>query len=155
MDSFFDYIIIIFFVVSALASLFKKKKPPVETDAGGDFDPEYGTTKTDENLPYYEPANDFPDLSFDSEISDPEPELQKKSAHPSMQDRYKEILKKRKAEKDLSDSTQSFEKEVAKSLDTHIRANNLKDKLKDPETFKEYFIISEILNKPVGLRDNG
>lgn len=150
MDSFFDYIILLFFIISMLSSLFKqKKKPPVDT--GGDFDyydDEEKHSPVDVNSKTGEMQN-YSRLEYDIKKASEASE----TAKPKMEDKYGELMRNRKFDGVTESITR--EEEGAKTITVNIRAKNLSDKLRNPESFKDYFIVSELLNKPLGLRDDG
>ncbi len=148
MDSFFDYIILIFFIISMLSSLLKRrKKPPVEPSTGGDF-------------------------SFENENID-----ESRHLDSSQSKDYKALEYNIETSKNYSDTNKSpFTDKISEQINTHQsyggrdnfpelksmeseyynkRAQDLRIKLQNPESFRDYYIVSELLNKPLGLREDG
>jgi hypothetical protein len=149
MDSFFDYIIIIFFVVSALSSLFKKKKPQTKTDYRVDLE-------------------GFPVDLIEGERSAPLPGIAPKempvkktsgskganTTALSMEEKYTKILADRKRERLLSEELERVEIEN-EYVHRISKSEEILSALRNHEKYKDYYIVSEILDKPVALRDNG
>ena len=153
MDSFFDYIILLFFIISMLSSLFKKKKtPPVDTGSGGEFGyyGEEDETATVENTSIKsEGMDDYSKLEYNIDKSSEAAG----SYNSPFEDEYSELLKDRK--KRSMEVTIMSEESGVKTETINFRAKIIKDKLQNPETFKDFFIVTELLNKPLGLRDDG
>lgn len=143
MDSFFDYIIILFFIISALSSLFKQKKQKNE----------------DSSVP------DFPDLDFDREETGHAPMQRKEMETRNMEydidgtnekpfeDEYSKLLEER-AKRGPVDDYVPEEKAYDKII-VNEKAKSIQKKLKNPKSFREMYIVSELLNKPVGMREDG
>ncbi|MBU2508025.1 MAG: hypothetical protein KJ799_15065 [Bacteroidetes bacterium] len=150
MDNYIDYIIILFFVVSFLASIFKKKKEP-EQKTGGvkreqqDYDLEYAKTRQ----------------SPSEEVFVLESPRVDEFKTPSR------LLKEQQMEGVINKSKKEFVQPVRlvdrKKVDTKIKRKQidhgkkdltmtLKSKLRNPKSVREFLVISEILNKPLALR---
>lgn len=155
MDSFFDYIIIIFFIISLTSSLFKdkkKKKPPVETTSGGDYQYDFPDFEDDYDTDEYQEETYATELNTEvsqTPLSDKkEPEF----IPTTMEDKYKEILERRKAEYDLIKESGSDEA-AYESSEENIRVEEILEMIKEPQNFRNAFVVSELIGKPVGLRD--
>ncbi len=143
MDNFFDYIIILFFIISALSSLFKQKKQKQEETS--------------------EP--DFPELEFEREEVEQSPmqrdEMESRkmdynihgTTETPFEDEYTKLLEEREKRGPVDDYVP--EEKVYDKMIVNEKAKAIREKLKTPESFREIYIISELLNKPVGMREDG
>ncbi|GEM_PF-5674227 len=164
MDKLFDYLIIGFVIYSFLAPLFKKKKGNAKIELPEDIPnfPDLGTEESGaDEIAKWEQEN-FPQYS-------PEPARKKESKPdaipPTYRAHYTDAVKERKLAEEVEREKEKFDssvkqflesqKEFEESENLNTIALSIKNKIRSADSLREYFVISEILDKPVGLRENG
>jgi hypothetical protein len=155
MDNFFQVLIILIIIYSVFANILKKnksEKTKIETpqDTKGE-DP-------DDASPQYSEDYIFGDI-FGNKLPRQEEVGQEKYKTSNLQTVIKEADQKEVEQSpvlknDIPDQTYSVAPPIMVdvALPTNVRTLELKKKIKNPATLREFILISEILNKPKALR---
>jgi len=183
MDNLFEYLFILFIIISFLSSYFdKKKKAQRKKNASG---------RTQVNIPaakQQQPQRDIleelfgvkqnpvppqmPQLKENAEVINktltdlgaqenktwnPEDEFKDVTLSPS--ENVMENIKKKMEQEDAPMTYSSLEKSAAKEMKMYrkievpnLYESDIKARLKEPKTLKEFIIVSELLGKPKALR---
>ncbi len=160
MDKLFDYLVIGFLIFSVLASLFKKKTPPPEQEEEVPV-----PSGPDDEMLLWEQEN------FPSHQNKPEVETaQKQTAikptfNVEYNTKYIDAVKENKLAEEVKESEEKIDEKAEKFLSSQVSyqqedlanktALSIRNKIGYKDYLKEAFIISEILNKPIGLRIDG
>ncbi len=174
MDNLFEYLIFLFFIISLLNSIFKKKKKNAvaeESQTEGNI-PQAPSKKRsrsilEEILSMGLPAEmqeknraprreieadgdirDSQDTWFpEKEFGDVFPPSQKEISSPKP--KFQELIKRnpRRIKK-----TGISDKSIETISRDYYNVDELKKRIRNPATFREYILVSEILNKPKALR---
>ncbi len=182
MGDIIEIIIILFFILSAFGGIFKKKKqqrqemeqkPPspkpssektkdvFEELFGVKFPEEEETqvettryeTQTEET---WDPETEF--FGEAQKVEKPEPpriERKKPKIEPQYKPSWKQInydKLNRQEVKELQKEEIDIKELVKSKLKINKRANEIRNKLKNQNSIREFIVISEILNKPKALR---
>ncbi|HPN38737.1 MAG TPA: hypothetical protein PL041_10055 [Melioribacteraceae bacterium] len=166
MDNIIEYLVAIIFIVSFLSELFGKKKKKNEDKSSTTFEDDKPVIISTEKK--YDPFEfnlpDFNDLETKSK-------KQKKfnKNYQNYEDSFKkdeELIKKKKSlidEYEKSYVSESSIKQVVKSQKANYSSdelknfsaniNNTKNSLFNPVSIRDYIIASEILGKPISLKN--
>ncbi len=171
MDNIVDYLVILFFIISGLASLLKKKKTEENQKAqrqGTNSEPRPVERRRPQlqQKPAKRPVDPFEEISdmirqnvgkkksevdqyFEQAIKESEQNLP-----PVQKKKYASIDERSRTNRMAAENKQLKDLEVLKKAESTInkRAREIRDKLKDVNQVRELIIINEILNKPKALR---
>ena len=177
MDNFFEYLIAVIFIISFLSEIFKKKKggtkvPPKTSN----------NNSTDDSVLLSDPLEELlkakrqkiknrqqaeqqtytqTNVKLDDYIYNPEKEFndnqyanyEKSKTKESLIQHYEKAIKVEKLiavnNDKMNENSGYSEKEI---LDYQNKINETKKELLNPSNLKEFFIVSEILAKPISLR---
>ncbi len=158
-NNFFDYLFYAFLILSILSSLLNKKKK--KTEKREDAPPPVPVEEDDE-ITKWEQEN-FPDFSTEAQTTAPKSgntlynvdystDYNLSEGKEKFSEEVKEDEEKidEKAKKFLNDTTA-----YSQTKNTNKIALTIANRISSRDYLKEAFVISEILNKPVGLRIDG
>lgn len=181
MDNFFELIFILFLIFSFLAPLFKKKpeeqqnkrpqRPEDDNLNSSTSKPSTTTSERDEvnydimreiegmfNKPVETETTEEPTESVTTETEEEnykEPEWHEPSKSEASLDKEWHSLTTAadyEKEKEVMDAkTKEFQKLLNKKVEINMVAMNIRNSIKNSETLKEYFVISEIIGQPKGF----
>lgn len=168
MENIVDYLIVLFFVISFLASIFKKKKKQIQKIDSSQKS--VGSQKEEEILRQKNVSpskTSFEDI-FKAILQVPEPvESPKSEVDAYFEEAIKNSalmeaeesedfseLRKRNQESDPAKSNSYVDaiKEI-KMKHSSQKAARIRDNLRNNNSIKEYIIMNELLSKPIALRD--
>lgn len=176
MDNFFEYLVAIIFIISFLSEIFKKKKggtkvPPQNSSENSSDDSVVISDPLEEMLrakkqkaksrqQNQQQNYSKPNYKLDDFVYNPEKEFKENQYISYENSKPKESLiqqyeKAKKSEKTVAASSKNnqntgfTEQEL---LEYQNKINETKKELLNPSNLKEFFIVSEILAKPISLR---
>jgi hypothetical protein len=182
MDNFFEILIYLIIIISFLSSFFKKKEPekktggasPFPKDETSDYEETKIETKQSENYDILKEIENI--FNENMGIPLPEPQQENKTVlKQTKNENFQKVLDKNYDKEDIR--RESAESRAKRSRDEYKKMdeNTLKqaeifeellrsksenrktkhpiiEKLHNPQTLKEYILISEILGKPVAYK---
>ena len=175
MDSIVDYLIVLFFIVSFLASVFKKKKKQAEKEGKIKQQPIVDLRRDDvkKNKAIAKKSttvnkNSFEDI-LKTMLQVPEPIKEKKSEVDTYYEeamKYSEMASTKQealipssneshGEKLATEKSKNYAETMKEVKRTHSsqKALEIKESLHNINTIKDYMIMNEILGKPVALKE--
>lgn len=170
MDNIVDYLVIIFFVVSAIASMFKKKKKQQPQKQGTQKSQSQTQTLKAKQPQVAKQTYKDPFEEISEMLRQPKPKTEKKSEvdlyfedaiqkskatkQVSQKEKTSRTIESRQAQQKINTAADDL-KELEKSKESvHKRLNKIQQKLKRKTDIRELIIFNEILGKPKALRRN-
>ncbi len=163
MDKLFDYLIIGFIIFSAISSVLKKKKP-IPQKAEEEIPLPAGP---DEDMLRWEQENSpsIPSNEYTSEEKPEEQTIIPPTFDAEYETRYIDPTKQKKLAEEVKEDEEKFTEKAEEFLESQASykkqekgnkiALTIRNKIHSEDYLKEFFVVSELLNKPLGLRDYG